>query len=133
MLHTLRFSLQNVVYFITLPFLVLVLFEFYTQGVLKFKCKFRCQKVNPAASYPGRQLSGVAWLFLCTFAYRNCTGSFHVLNFSPVCQIHIRNYVNEIPTRCGKSSLFFFVFCSTCFGRYIHPSSGASTVQAGMV
>jgi hypothetical protein len=39
----------------------------------------------------------------------------------------------NIPTRCSKSSLFFFVLCSTCFGRYIHPSSGASTVHAGMV
>jgi hypothetical protein len=35
MLHTLRFSLQNAVYFI----MVCVLFTFYIQGVLKFKCK----------------------------------------------------------------------------------------------
>jgi hypothetical protein len=46
-----------------------------------------------------------------------------------------RGLMNKIPTRCSNSIffLFSFVLCSTCFGGYNHPSSGASTVHSGMV
>jgi len=46
-----------------LPCLVPVLFAFYLQGVLKFKCKFRLQKVNSGVDNtdPKPAVQGAQW------------------------------------------------------------------------
>ena len=47
MLHTLRFSLQNSVYFIMLPFFGTCIIHILHTGCAKnLNVKFRCQKVN---------------------------------------------------------------------------------------
>jgi hypothetical protein len=41
--------------------------------------------------------------------------------------------MNKFQQDAANRVYFSLLFCSTCSGRYIHPSSGVSTVQAGMV
>ena len=38
----------------------------------------------------------------------------------------VTKWMNRIPTRCNKFSVYFTIVRSKCFGRHIHPSSGAS-------
>jgi protein-S-isoprenylcysteine O-methyltransferase Ste14 len=75
MLHTLRFSLLHSIYFIMLLFLVLVLFTFYIQGVLKFKI---CKSVDHRTIQINHQPDATTFQFIIlTFVYRStCFGRF---------------------------------------------------------
>jgi hypothetical protein len=70
MLHTLRFSLQNAVYFIMLPFFP-VLYTFYIQVVLKFKCKTPVPKGLKSTLLIER-----AWRYVFPFCIRNNSRTF---------------------------------------------------------
>jgi len=72
MLHTLRFSLQNAVYFIMLPFLVPVLFIFYIQDVLKFECKTPVPKVKDERKLWAGQLLALNVFYMMSLSVWLC-------------------------------------------------------------
>jgi hypothetical protein len=82
-------------------------------------------------------------LFICLFllglgqwlsmrcAFDKCTARLWIEEWSYRFNFHgsvLRNYYSDIyPTRCNFTQFILSGNCSTCFGWYFHPSSGAQT------
>ena len=81
MLHTLRFSLQNAVYFIMITFLVHVFFTFYVQVCQNLNVKFKvCKSVHYRTIQINHQPDARIFQFIIlTFVYSStCFGRFPV-------------------------------------------------------
>jgi len=79
MLYTLRFSLQNAVYFVMLPTLVPVLFTFYIQVCSNLNVKFKiCKSVYHCTIQIHHQPDAIIFQFIIlTFVYNStCFGFF---------------------------------------------------------
>jgi hypothetical protein len=79
MLHTLRFSLQNAVYFIMVTFLVPVLFTHYIQSVKILNVKFKvCKFLHHRTIQISHQLDATFFQFIILpFVYSStCFGRF---------------------------------------------------------
>jgi len=83
MLRSLRFSLQNAIYFIMLPFLVTVLFIFYIQGVLLRSHGYRLEMPQDITFFP-------CWRRCSRTLYKSvhcCCGNAIVCSFCAVVEL----------------------------------------------
>ena len=133
MLHTIRFSFQNAVYFIMLPFWFLYYSHLTYRVCQNLNVKLRCQKVNVNLRWHWNTIVNIkgqcAHRFLASLQAHYLWNYFVIFK---VCKsVHHRTIqINHQPhATIFQFIILTFIHSSTCFGRFSRPSSGAQWLQ----
>ena len=81
-----------------------------------------------AVLHPSLPCATCLHLTILNFLVSFSTSSFH-LALSSWCKLAWYLLLFQYPTRCNVTQFILSGNCSTCFGWYLHPSSGAQTAS----